>query len=61
MPAEEDKKYGVNLKTAMEVHDEASVMQPKVNEFVNKLGGYVYSLLTKVNNNLSGGEYSNNE
>lgn len=36
---DEDKKYGVNLKTAMEVHDEASVMQPKVSEFANKIWG----------------------
>lgn len=28
-----------------------------VNEFVNKLGGYVYSLLTKVNNNQSFSDY----
>ena len=28
-----------------------------VNDFVNKLGGYVYSLLTKVNNNQSFSDY----
>ena len=35
----EDKKEGVNLKTAMEIHDEALFMQPKVREFANKTWG----------------------
>lgn len=35
----EDKKNGVNLKTAREIHDEASVMQPSVREFVNNVFG----------------------
>lgn len=35
----EDKKYGVNLKTAKEVHNEALLMQPKVREFADKTWG----------------------
>ena len=35
----EDKKSGVNLKTAMEIHEEASEMQPKVREFANRIWG----------------------
>lgn len=35
----EDKKEGVNLQTAMEIHDEALEMQPKVRIFANKIWG----------------------
>ncbi len=43
----EDKKSGVNLKTAREVHDVADEMQPKVRDFANKTWGKY--LVTQMN------------
>lgn len=43
----EDKKYGVSLQNAKDIHEEALLMQPKVREFASKTWGKY--LVTQMN------------
>lgn len=47
MLSEEDKTCGVNYQTAIQIHEEAFEMQPKVREFANKTWGKY--LVTQMN------------